>query len=144
MNTLATILAILTLTLLAGFAFKVRQWVKAVRHDSDRIESKLNELHIQSNESIKRATQETVNAICISSLRFHFPVFLGGWSIDSFFGRFLVQHLVEHRPKCILELGSGSSTIVIARILQMLGEKGTDHVVVDHETQYLGLTRENA
>ena len=147
MNTFTIILAILTLVLLAGFAFKVRQWVKAIRIDSNRIEDKLNQLHSQTNksiESINRATQETVNAVCISSLGFQFPVFMGGWSIDAFLGKFLVQHLMEHRPKCIVELGSGSSTTLIARTLQLMGINNCDHVAVDHEAKYLALSRDYA
>jgi predicted O-methyltransferase YrrM len=147
MHTLTIILAILTLVFLAGFAFKLRQWVQAIRLDSNRIEAKLNQLHSQTNksiESISRATQETVNAVCISSLGFQFPIFLGGWSIDAFLGKFLVQHLMEHRPKCIVELGSGSSTILIARTLQLMGINYCDHVAVDHEAKYLAISRDYA
>lgn len=140
-------LAILTLVFLAGFAFKVRQWVKAIRRDSNRIETKLDQLHNQTNKSIEatsRATQETVNAICLSSLGLQFPVFLGGWSIDTFLGKFLVQHLVEHRPKCIVELGSGSSTTLIARTLHLMGINNCEHVAVDHEAKYLAISRDYA
>jgi len=140
MNELSIILSALTLALLTGFAYKVREWIKAIRLDSKHIGDRLNLLQSQTNDSINRATQETVNTTCISSLGFQFPVFLGEWSIDSFLGRFLIPHLVEHRPKCIVELGSGSSTIIIARVLQLLGEKKTTHIAVDHEKKYLDLT----
>lgn len=144
MNTFSIALTILTLALLAGFIFKVRQWVQAIRLDLNRIEDRLNQLHHQTNDSISRATQQIVNTTCISSLGFQFPVFLSGWSIDSFLAQFLIQHIMEHRPKRIVELGSGSSTIIIARSLQLLGENDTHHIAVDHEAKYLSLTSEIA
>ena len=147
MNTFTIILAILTLVLLAGFAFKVRQWVKAIRIDSNRIEDKLNQLQSQTNksiESINRATQETVNAVCISSLGFQFPVFLGGPSIDTQHARALLFHLQERKPKRILELGSGSSTVIIARALQLLHSSPELHIAVDHELRFLNNTKELA
>lgn len=144
MNTLITASLIIMVAIIIGILFKVRQWVQAIRRDSSRIEFKLNELSRQTDEAIKRSTQEMVNAACLSSLQFKFPVFFGGWSVDSFLGRLLVQHIFEHKPKCILELGSGSSTILIARTLQLLDIQSTEHLVVDHEKHYLDLTQENA
>ena len=113
--------------------YDIRDEVRAVKNSHDAM-----------TNAISSATAESVNAACINSIGFRFPVFLGAWSIDTFLARYLIQHLLEHRPKCIVELGSGSSTIVIGKVLQLLGESGVAHIAVGHEEKYLALTRELA
>lgn len=147
MNLLVALISTATLVLLFAFIVRLRGWIRSMRRDIYDIRDEVRALR-KSNEAIGTAmdnvTAESVNAACINSLGFRFPVFLGGWSMDTFLGRYLIQYLLEHRPKCIVELGSGSSTIIIARTLQILGEKETVHIAVDHETKYLGLTRDAA
>jgi predicted O-methyltransferase YrrM len=94
--------------------------------------------------AIRDGAQEAVNATCLGALELKFPAFLGHWSIDPFLGRWLVQHIQAERPRCIVELGSGTSTILVAKTLALLGEHHVDHVAVDHDDRYLGLTRELA
>lgn len=141
------IISVATLVLLLGVTVKLRTWIRSMRRDIYDIRDEVRSVK-KSNQSMNSAissmTAESVNASCINSLGFRFPVFMGGWSIDTFLARYLVQHLLENRPKCIVELGSGSSTILISRILQILGEKETAHIAVDHESKYLGLTRDVA
>ena len=144
MNTLMLISFILILLSLMAFAFKVRQWVQAIRQDANRIEATLNKLHKQTKDSISRATEESVNATCLSSLGFQFPVFLGGPSIDAWHARSLLFILQEYKPRTILELGSGSSTIIIARTLQIMGISPELHISVDHESRFLSNTQELA
>lgn len=147
MDFLVAVTSVTTLVLLLAFAARLRNWVRSMRKDIYVIRDEVRAVK-KTNEALGTAissmTAESVNASCINTLGFKFPVFLGGWSIDTFLGRYLIQHLLEHRPKCIVELGSGSSTIIIARTLQILDEKGTTHIAVDHEAKYLGLTRDTA
>lgn len=86
---------------------------------------------------------ETQNAAALQQLGLRLPVFYGDWSIDAFLGKFLVQHLIENQPSSILELGSGSSTVLLARCLRALGYHDCVHVAVDHENRFLELTRRN-
>lgn len=133
--------------LILALAFKLRQWVWNLHAQSTALRKEVHTLKESTQELSKKiadSTLESVNATCLAPLGLKFPVFLGGWSIDTFFGRWLIQHLLEKRPKCIVELGSGSSTILIARTLSLLGVNDVIHIAVDHEEKYLGLTREIA
>lgn len=144
-------LALLILLLLVALAFKLRRSVWDIHEDAVNLRSEIRALKESNQEAnakltvaFSEASLESVNATCLAQLGLKFPVFLGGWSIDSFLGRWLVQLLLERRPKCIVELGSGSSTILIARTLTLLGENEVTHLAVDHEEKYLELTREVA
>ncbi|MCL7421343.1 MAG: class I SAM-dependent methyltransferase [Methylobacter sp.] len=94
--------------------------------------------------SLNVTSQETQNAVYLTQLDLQMPVFLGGWSIDTFLGKFLIQHLVESRPKTIVELGSGTSTVIIARALQIMDIHDYTHIAVDHEAKYLEISRKYA
>lgn len=140
-------LPLLILLVLIALAFKLRQWAWNLQAESTVLVKEIHALKGSTQELNKKladATLESVNASCLAPLGLTFPVFLGGWSIDTFFARWLIQHLLEKRPKCIVELGSGSSTILIARTLNLLGVNDVIHIAVDHEEKYLGLTRDIA
>lgn len=144
-------LFLINLALLVFLALKLRRWVWDIHGDTANMRSEIRALKESNQESntklavaISDAGLESVNATCLAPLGLKFPVFLGGWSVDSFLGRWLVQHLLERRPKCIVELGSGSSTSLIARTMELLGENKVTHIAVDHEEKYLGLTRDVA
>jgi predicted O-methyltransferase YrrM len=144
---ITAILSLLILGLLVALALKLRRWVWEIHSNTANLRSEISDVK-ESNAKLAAAISdaglEAVNATCLASLGLKFPVFLGGWSIDSFLARWLVQHILERRPKCIVELGSGSSTILIARTLNLLGENEATHIAVDHEEKYLGLTRDVA
>ena len=90
------------------------------------------------------SSQETVNATCLTSLGFKYPVFFGGPSIDTHHARMLLFILQENKPKNILELGSGSSSVLIARALQLMNAPANIHISVDHEDRFLRNTQELA
>ena len=46
---------------------------------------------------------------------------MGGWAIAPDFANLLVSHIHEHTPRVILELGSGTSTLIAAYALQEHG-----------------------
>lgn len=118
------------------------------RHLDKQFQQLFNFIGNQTQNSIApkldECSMEVQNAIYLNQLGLKFPVFFGGWSIDTFLGKLLVQQMIESRPNTILELGSGSSTILIARCMKLLGCKGYEHFVVDHERKYLELTRQYA
>lgn len=92
-------------------------------------------------KKIDSASLEIQNTTSLAALNLKYPVFLGSWSIDSFLGRWLSQFLLENRPQCIVEIGSGSSTTLIARTMELLGEDDIKHFAVDHDNRYLEITR---
>jgi predicted O-methyltransferase YrrM len=46
---------------------------------------------------------------------------LGSWKADVGLLRMIVDHIIEHRPQVMVEFGTGASTLVAARALQMAG-----------------------
>ena len=50
-----------------------------------------------------------------------FPVMFGGWAADALLMQYAVELLLEVRPRLVVECGSGSSTIILARCLHRLG-----------------------
>jgi hypothetical protein len=62
------------------------------------------------------------------------PVDLGGWAADPLLLHTAVQLLVNSRPHLVLECGSGSSTVILARCLRALGRGRI--VSLDHDAGY--------
>lgn len=139
MNTINIVL-VFVFFMACYFAIRLRNFLKDMRQDIINFKSDIGKI----NNLIEVKSSETQNAVYLSQLGLVFPAFMGGWSIDTFLGKLIVQHLVEYRPKTILELGSGSSTLLITRTLQLLGINEVNHIVVDHEQKYLDLTRSYA
>ncbi len=50
---------------------------------------------------------------------------LGGWALSPSTMLWLLDHVVSHKPRTVLECGSGSSTIWIATTLERVGGKGS-------------------
>ena len=46
---------------------------------------------------------------------------LGSWKADVGLLRLLADHILEHEPRLVVEFGTGASTLVIAKALQMAG-----------------------
>jgi predicted O-methyltransferase YrrM len=89
-----------------------------------------------------KVKQEQLDAAqSLAMLGLPFPVFFRDWSIDSLLGRELVELIESRRPRTILELGSGVSSVLVAATIERLGMKETRHIVVDHLQEYLDETR---
>ena len=121
-------------------AWKIRDWFRYF----DRRFSEVYQRFSWHEKEMESHVLEIQHSSALNALNFKWPLFLGGWSIDSFMGRFLVQHIIEKRPRTIVELGSGSSTIVISHCLQLLCDDAAVHVAIDHESKYLHRTQEHA
>jgi predicted O-methyltransferase YrrM len=67
------------------------------------------------------------------------PVELGGWAADAVLLQNAMRLIVENRPRLVLECGSGSSTIVIARCLRALGGR---IISLEHDPAYARRTEE--
>jgi predicted O-methyltransferase YrrM len=67
------------------------------------------------------------------------PLDLAGWSADPVTVHNIVRLLVEIRPRLVFECGSGSSTVAVAKCLEVFGE---GHLIsIDHEQVYADRTR---
>ncbi|WP_022948510.1 class I SAM-dependent methyltransferase [Methylohalobius crimeensis] len=112
----------------------------------EKIESKLLKATAKQDNLanlIHEKSVEIQNSSSLLALDLNYPVFFGDWSIDSHLAKFIVQHLSIHKPKCILEIGSGSSTILIGKIAKILGYS-PKHIAIDHDIKYLEATKVNA
>ncbi len=123
----------------------------AMRRDIDAIRTDLVQAHKlivglgpELRGHVTRSAEDVVNASCIQALGFDYPVFLGGPSIDAQHARLLLFILQERKPRTVLELGSGSSTAIVARALERLGVPARIHIAVDHEARFLRNTEEIA
>jgi predicted O-methyltransferase YrrM len=138
-------LLVVIIGLLIALTFKQRRWIWDIHQDYINLRNEIRRCHQETNSklstTIDEAKMENINATCLAALHLKFPIFLGDWSIDSFLGRYLIQHILENHPKCIVELGSGSSTILIARTLTLIGEGNTIHIAIDHDEKFIELTR---
>jgi predicted O-methyltransferase YrrM len=66
---------------------------------------------------------------------------LGEWSLTAAAVNFLDGYLRYHRPRCVLEFGSGLSTVCLAHILRESAEDAR-LIAIDESDQFLGETRE--
>ncbi len=92
------------------------------------------------------AAEDTVQAgyvNALASLFPKFPVFMGGPAIDGYSARALFERIENDRPKVVVEFGSGSSTVMIAALLDRLGMHDTRHIAIDDNEYYLGITERN-
>lgn len=137
----------LTLAIIVLLGFKLLQAFRNMHTQLKDLHGRFGETRKQIDQlsvAIDLTARETQNAVYLTQLDLHMPVFMGGWSIDTFLGKFLVQHLIEAKPMTILELGSGTSTVLIARTLQLMGINNCEHLAVDHEAKYLAISRDYA
>ncbi|MGH7509643.1 MAG: class I SAM-dependent methyltransferase [Gemmatimonadales bacterium] len=68
------------------------------------------------------------------------PLDFTGWAADPVMVHNAIRLLLEARPRLVLECGSGSSTVIIARCLRALG--GGHIVSLDHDPTYARRTSE--
>jgi len=76
----------------------------------------------------------------ILPLRYPLPP-MRGWAISPDFGVLLVSWILKTRPRLVLELGSGVSTLLIAYCLQKIGHGRV--VSLDHDEKYCAQSRCN-
>jgi predicted O-methyltransferase YrrM len=66
----------------------------------------------------------------------------GGWAASADFLIILAEHILNEKPDTIVEFGSGVSTIVAARCLQINGRGRLTSY--DHDASFAGITRARA
>lgn len=74
-----------------------------------------------------------------STVKFRYPLpAMGGWAITPDFAKTVTALIKEHKPKLILELGSGVSTLVSAYSLQEVRQGQV--VSFEHEKQFAAIS----
>lgn len=133
------VICFIAIKLKSRFAFNDKQFAQVNNYLNS-----INAFYIEVvNNKLNEISFEIQNSIYLGQLGFKYPLFLGGWSIDSFLAKYLVQQMVAQKPKTVLELGSGASTVLMARCMQIINNS-YEHFAVDHEKKYLELTKQYA
>jgi predicted O-methyltransferase YrrM len=66
--------------------------------------------------------------------------YLGSWKADMGLLKLVTDHIFEHRPRLVVEFGTGASTLVLARALQLAG--GGRLISFDQHQEFVDATRE--
>lgn len=90
---------------------------------------------------LQEGQAEPVAASSLVALNLPYPVAYGNWAIDPLMGAELVEAIEKRRPRVIIELGSGVSSVLIAAALKKLKLSDVRHIIVDHEARFLEETR---
>ena len=64
---------------------------------------------------------------------------LGSWKADVGLLRLVADHILEARPKVVVEFGTGASTLIIARALQIAG--GGTFVSIEQDADFVSKTK---
>lgn len=64
-----------------------------------------------------------------------------GWAVSPDFMKLVISSVFEHKPRLVVELGSGVSTLVVGYCLQKLNQG--EVISVDHEESYTRITKNN-
>lgn len=130
----------LLLTLAIKLKFKFQELQKNSTDSEGRLHHKIEKLKTEMQSLIGDSTQQSLNAIALNNLGLKTPVFLGDWSIDPFLAKFLINEISVKKPRFILELGGGSSTVLISQALKNIGHIDYTHIAVDHSAEYAQYT----
>jgi hypothetical protein len=134
LNIVLIVLGILILALLFYLSYKIRR-VHLMQYaiDSNALRAR------QEAESLYRQIESLLGLEKL--LKFDSPLPpLRGWAASPDFLLTLAQHTLEKKPKLILECSSGSSTLVLARCLQIIGDGKV--ISLEHDPVYASKTRE--
>ncbi|MGZ8347672.1 MAG: class I SAM-dependent methyltransferase [Allosphingosinicella sp.] len=66
--------------------------------------------------------------------------YLGSWKADTGLLTLLVDHILEHKPRLVVEFGTGASTLVLARALHKAG--GGQLISFDQHPDFVDATRQ--
>lgn len=65
---------------------------------------------------------------------------LGSWKADVGLLTLVTDHILQNKPKVVVEFGAGASTLIIARALEMAG--GGQHIAFDQHEDFVHSTRD--
>jgi predicted O-methyltransferase YrrM len=103
------------------------------------IKRHINRTEKSQSNNLMRQTQAIVALYDTLDVTIPLP-FMGGWAIYPDFAQILVTNILESHPKQILELGSGTSTLIACLALKKAG--GGSILSIDHDNYYGNQTGE--
>jgi predicted O-methyltransferase YrrM len=65
---------------------------------------------------------------------------LGSWKADTGLLTLVADHILQHKPRLVVEFGTGASTLIVARALEMAG--GGDFISFDQHPEFARANRE--
>jgi predicted O-methyltransferase YrrM len=102
---------------------------------------KINDVRDQVLKQVDEKHQAVREMVNLRPLLDGPPLDYGDWAMDPFLGKVLAQAIARHRPDYIVECGSGTSTVVMAQLLERYNPSG--HVVaVDHLDEFATKTED--
>ncbi len=90
-------------------------------------------------ENLYQQLEALASITSLLPLRMPLPP-MRGWAISPDFGIILINEILKHKPRLVLELGSGVSTLLAAYCLEKTGSGKL--VSFDHDLNYSEQTRE--
>lgn len=66
--------------------------------------------------------------------------YLGSWKADTGLLTLITDHILAHKPKLVVEFGTGASTLILARALQLAG--GGELISFDQHQDFVDATRQ--
>lgn len=137
-----TIILVLTGLVLLALAYAIRT-IRAIHPKLSQILSAQNDLRVQNLNIAKEAghsyrqSEAFAQLIKILDLKAPIPA-TRGWAGSPDLLLTLVSLVRKHKPKIIIELGSGVSTLVLAKSVG----RGGKVISIDNSEEYAGYTRE--
>lgn len=123
---------------------QVSQQLAACTSELGKLQKQLATLD-RRNEAVRRQEiaqiQALQNLYAMVPVRRRMPPLEAGWAVSPDFMLLLLSIVQERRPATIIELGSGASTVWTALLLREQGI-GTRVITIDHDLNYVDLTRE--
>jgi predicted O-methyltransferase YrrM len=65
---------------------------------------------------------------------------LGSWKADTGLLKLVAEHIIEERPKVVVEFGTGASTLIVARALEIAG--GGEFISFEQNPDFVQATRD--
>jgi hypothetical protein len=103
----------------------------------------LGSLNLKINNLLRRVNETEASLREMTNIRPLLkgpPLDYGGWAMDPHLGKTLAQVIYRHEPNHIVECGSGTSTVFMARCLDQAGVEG-NVLAIDHLEEFASKTR---
>jgi hypothetical protein len=107
---------------------KIRNHVVRIRADMQKYDEKLGR---RFDRSIWPQIESLTSLYRLLDGKIDFPP-TRRWAVSPDFLRHVAEHVRRHAPRTIVECGSGTSTVVLAHLLNALGQDGHLYAIENH------------
>ena len=90
--------------------------------------------------NLRASLEDTRDLVILRPLLGEIPAPFGGFAVDGHLARILADTVIERRPSVVVECGSGTSTLILARCLKLLGRGKV--VSLEHELRFREKTQQ--